>query len=160
MSKRLFLAFLLLMAITMSHAKDYYVHYVKGEVVEIRKHKTYPVKEKQYLSDKAKIIIKKGAGIVLVRDNEQSVPMIKGPAEGKVKKLINSEGCSIIDYGMEFITFIFGKSHGEAKAADVPDGLKATGSIYRKFKKNQSDETIEHLSKDECLELMDHFFEE
>lgn len=149
---------------TDSWSKQYFVHYAKGKVYVIRDGQKMELREKQYLTDKDYLILESGSGLILLSGKQKKLPIIKGPQENMLRRILKEKKNSFVEFvefSSEFISFLFGKSHSEARAADDP--MKATGSITRGYKVRHFDENKEvlttHASKDELLDEMERYFE-
>lgn len=165
--RRIILVALLIQTFTIVQARQYFVHYVKGNVSVVHSGVETPLREKSYVSDNDRLIVGQNCGVILINSSQVKIPMIKGPANNKVKKILKQESTSFLEFSNEFVRFLFGKSFSEARNAKSPDGMSATGGITRSYstkqsKKGKKDAATSKtlLSKDECLDEMERYFQE
>ena len=148
-----------------SEARQYFVHYVKGRVSVVHDGQQTVLREKSYVDDKDRLIVGKGSGVILIQGKHTKLPIIKGPTDDRVKRIVKAKSTSWIEYPAEFVRFVLGKSHSEARLAEAPDGMKATGSITRSFSVRQLqdgkrvEESQTYATKDELLDLMERMLE-
>ena len=71
-----------------SEARQYFVHYVKGRVSVVHDGQQTVLREKSYVDDKDRLIVGKGSGVILIQGKHTKLPIIKGPADDRVKRIV------------------------------------------------------------------------
>ena len=129
--KRTIILTLLLTCISFgTKAQTYTVFYLKGEVKCKQNGKTTVLEEKQQVAANATFILEKDMALILKDEANYRLPVIKGPCNGQLTKLVKKEKASVLERSAEFFNHIAGKSRNEVK--EEADRMRQMGSISRK----------------------------
>ena len=111
-------------------AGNYVVYYVKGEVKCTQGRATFVLNEHNTVTDKAVFDLPSGAVLILKDEANHRLPVVKGPCQGKLNKLVKQGNGSILERTVEFFAQLAGKSHSDMK--DITDHMRTKGSVERK----------------------------
>lgn len=121
--------FMLSMAMAAT-AGNYVVYYVKGEVKCTQGRATFVLKERNTVTDKDVFSLPSGAVLILKDEANHRLPVVKGPCQGKLNKLVKQGNGSILERTAEFFAQLVGKSHSDMK--EITDHMRARGSVERR----------------------------
>ena len=111
-------------------AGSYVVYYVKGEVKCTQGRATVVLNEHNTVTDKDVFNLPAGAVLILKDEANHRLPVVKGPCQGKLNKLVKQGNGSILERTVEFFAQLAGRSHSDMK--DITDHMRTKGSVERK----------------------------